>query len=306
MINLLEIRDKLDEILNGSANPIKYQFEIETEGFHADHIYDSKTGKNFIFVYISTMGGQRNPVPGLKQRDFTIPITFYFPVRFKDDFFLLDEYLDDVFTGTFINYGTESAPKLARHNLSIPQYGEIQDIDFREFKEWVGSKYRKTVEVMEPYLSVTYTLFLSTAGSNFIYGDKVKITKFEAYYEDTKILEDNEPLVIERALIASCENASQQSFDDTYIKGYPANLGYTKELPLIVKNTDGYRALIDKAENVKNMQKVKIILTESFPFTTALSTTHTYYVTNYSRRTAYGQLLGISLTLADLREEEEE
>lgn len=320
MITLIDIAKKLSEILNGIDNPIKFEYLVDTEGFHLDKISNPATGKNFIPVFISTMGGQRNPVPNLKQRELTVPITFYYPVRFKDEFFLLDEYLDTVFTGQFINYGTEVNPKNARHNLSIPQYGEIQDLDLKEFKLWVGSRYKREIEVMEPYLSATYTLFISSAGSDFIYGDKVKITKITVNYDGNKILEDTEPLIIERAVVGSSENAPQQSFDETYIKGYPANLGFTKELPLILKNTVGYRALIDKVEKVKDMQKLTIEVTESIPFVnevtengqTSIVTndpliiTHKHYVTNYSRRTAYGQLLGISLTLADLREEEQE
>ena len=223
--------------------------------------------------------------------------SFYFPVRFKDDFFRLNEYLVDTFVGKFITFGTQKA----RCNISIATYGEIQNIDFKEFKEWVGQKYTRPIEVMELWMSMNITLFLSTAGSNFMYGDDTKIKKITVYNGSTKILEDESPLCIERADIASSETAPQQAFGETRIKGYPANLGYTKELPLIVKNSSEYRALFDILENTRDIQALKIEISEEFPFESPLTTTLSYYVTNYSRRTAYGSLLGISLTLAELR-----
>ena len=297
MIILTDVAKKLNEVLNASEDFSQYQFAIETHGFHLDQISDRTTGKNFIPVFISTMGGQNNPVPNLKQAEYNIPITFYYPVRFKDDFFALNEYLVDTFVGQFLTFGTQKA----RCNISIPQYGEIQDLDLREFKEWVGSIYRREIEVMESYMSMTITLYLSTSGSAFMYGDDAKITKLTIYYNTTKILEDTAPVIIERADIGSSETAPQQALGETRIKGYPANLGYTKELPIILKNTTGYRSLMDYCENTKDIQKIKVEITESFPFTTALSVTNTYYVTNYTRRTSYGSLLGISLTLAELR-----
>ena len=147
------------------------------------------------------------------------------------------------------------------------------------------------------------TLFLSTAGSEFFYGDDVKIKKVKIVYDGNQTLvEDTSPLIIERADIASSETAPQQLFGETHIKGYPANLGYTKELPLIIKNNAQYRSLFNILEDTKDIQRLKVEITEEFPFETPLETTNTYYVTNYSRRTAYGSLLGISLTLATLRE----
>lgn len=300
MIIITDVANKLNELLNGASGFEQYQFEVETQGFHIDHIFDKESGKNFIPVFISTMGGTNNPVPNLKQAEYTIPITFYFPVRFKNDFFALNEFLIDAFVGKFITFGTQKA----RCNISIATYGEIQQLDFKEFKEWVNSYYKTPIEVMEMWMSMNITLFLSTAGGDFIYGDDVKIKKVKVVYDGNQTLvEDTNPLVIERADIASSETAPQQLFGETHIKGYPANLGYTKELPLIIKNESEYRALFNILENTKDIQRLKIEITEEFPFETPLETTNKYYVTNYSRRTTYGSLLGISLTLATLRED---
>lgn len=300
MIIFTNVAEKLQEILNSIQALNQYQFEVETQGFHLDKISDKVTGKNFIPVFISTMGGQNNPISNLKQSEVNVPITFYYPVRFKDDFYYLYDELCDIFVGKFIFFGTERA----RCNLSIPQFGEIVDLDLVEFKKWVGSIYRKEVEVMEPYLSMTINLYMSKAGNDFLYGDDITITSVTIYNGSTKILEDTSPISIERADIGTSETAPQQAFGETYIKGYPANLGFTKELPLIIKNNDQYRKLIEIAESTKNLQALKVTISEKIPFTGKdkdLTISHDYYVTNYSRRTAYGSLIGISLTLADLR-----
>ena len=95
MVILSEVAQKLEKILNGvdtevtDSNPIAHRYKVEAQGFHIDHILDKDTGTNFIPVFVSSMGGQFNPVAGLKQGTYTIPISFYFPVRFKDDFFKL-------------------------------------------------------------------------------------------------------------------------------------------------------------------------------------------------------------------------
>lgn len=312
MIPLTTIAEKLQTILNGLQAFSQYQFEVQTHGFHLDKISDTQTGKNFIPVFVSTMGGQYNPVPFLKQADYSIPITFYYPVRFKDDFFLLNESLVDVFVGQFITFGTYKA----RCNISIAQFGEITDLDLKEFKEWVGSIYRKEIEVREPYISMTINLYITTYAPELIWGDDLKLKKVKITYqnedmvEPSTLLDDTSPICIERADIASCETAPQQVFGETFIKGYPANLGYTKELPLVIKNTSGYHDLLNVCEVTKDIQNLTVEITETIPFKylvggeltdKTLTATHTYYVTNYSRRTSYGSAMGFSLTLSDKR-----
>lgn len=319
MIILSEVAQKLERILNGVdnetsrySNPTSFYFVVETEGFHIDHIAKESKDGNFIPVFISTLGGQYNPVKGLKQADYTIPIVFYFPVSFKDDFFALTEFLVDVFVGQFLDFGDLGKPQhgisgKARCNISIPQFGEIQDLDLTQFAKWVGSTYQKTIEVMEPYLAMQFSLFLSASGADFVYGDNIKIKSLSFAYKGTDILTDEEPIIIDRADIGSSETAPQQSFEETHIKGYPANLGFTKQLPLIIKNNDGYRSLLYICESTKDIQGLVLNIEEEFPFSGEkgpLTINHKYYITNYTRRTTYGQLLGVSFTLADSREEE--
>ncbi len=305
MIVLPEIAQKLQDILNANGGT-DLKFVVNTPGFHLDRISDKVNARNFIPVFISTLGGQINPVPILKQVDGTVPVAFYFPVRFKDKMFAINEYLNEQLVGKTIDWGTLSGKILT--NMSLPRYGEIRDMDLKQFKSWVNATFQKEIDVMEPFISMELTIYLSAVDEQFIYGNNVKIKKIEIEYNGTKIFEDDEPICIDRADIGSSEPAAQQTFDDTHSKGFPANASYTKQIPLIVKNNESYYNLIDICENTKDIQNLTIEIEEEIPVykeidnvQTALTVTHSYFVTNYSRRTSYGQLLGISLTLADSR-----
>ena len=186
MIILTEVAKKLEKILNGTdtevgpsgtkvvaTNPTNYNFVVKTEGFHIDSIAKEDRSGNFIPVFVSSMGGQFNPVKGLKQGSYSIPIAFYYPVRFKDDFFALGDFLVDAFVGTTLNYGSISG--VAVSNISVPQYGEIQNLDFKEFEKWVTSNYEKDIKKMEDYMVMNLNLYLSSAASGFIYGNDIQV-----------------------------------------------------------------------------------------------------------------------------------
>ncbi len=314
MIYLTEIQEKLNEILNGEGNPTDFLYRVETVGFHLDHVYDNESKKNFIPVFISPLGGSVNPVPGLKQVNLNVPLTFYFPVRFKEEMFALYGWLVEVFTGQILEYGVEK--KKALSNVSVPTYGEIQNLDLGEFKKWVSETYQMPLEVMEPYLSMQFTLYIQASGDEFIYGNSVKLKKVEIYKRDngsyTSILSDSEPINIERVDLFSSEPAAQQVFSETYGRGYPANAAYTKQLPLIVKNTSGYRELFKIICVDKNPQTLMIKVVEEYPFTKVegdetvadpLESTSFYFATNESHKVTLGDLLGIQLTLTPIGDE---
>lgn len=182
-MNFKLIAEKITNILNGVdseiialglQNPTDFDFNVQTQGFHLDHITNNKKGTNFIPVFISSMGGQRNPVPNLRQGTYTLPIVFYFPVRFKDSLFALDDFLCDCFCGRRLNYGTDDAPLHCVSNISVAQFGEIQEIDvIKEFINWLENTYQTQIEITEPYISMQYTLYLSNADENIVYGNEV-------------------------------------------------------------------------------------------------------------------------------------
>jgi hypothetical protein len=188
MILLNEVAEKLQKILNGTdsetasfSRATDFQFVVATQGFHLDNII-AESGKNFIPVFIATMGGRFNPVSNLGQSEVNIPVTFYFPVRFKNDFFALNEYLADCFVGTQLDYGSITGKCVS--NISVSQYGEIQDLDLKQFIDWTQNVYRRTIERAEPYMSMTFTLFLNGSGTftknnetyRYLYGNEAKVT----------------------------------------------------------------------------------------------------------------------------------
>lgn len=184
-MNYKLIAEKIANILNGEDSetnelniqkPTDLYFEVQTQGFHLDHITNKEKGVNFIPVFLSAMGGNRNPVPDLKQGDYTLPITFFFPVRFKDNAFALDDFLADCFCGRRLNYGTSDNPLHCVSNISVAQFGEIQELDLKEFASWLANTYKKEVRVAEPYISVQYTLYLSNADESYAYGNDIEAT----------------------------------------------------------------------------------------------------------------------------------
>ena len=169
MIYLNEFCEHLSSVLNSANNPINYSYDVQSVGYHVDTIIKDK--RNVIRVFVSSLGATFNPVYNLGEASYSIPITFYFPVRFKDNFFALDAYLHSYYVGATKNIGENSGSAIC--NLSGAQYGEIQNIDFKEFKSWADNNYSLPIEVMEPYMSMTLTLYLSTIGESYLYGNEV-------------------------------------------------------------------------------------------------------------------------------------
>lgn len=169
-MNLDSIVTLISDVLNNITNTDSHRYDdfyydVQSTGYHADTAMIQKQGRNIIRVFVSQMGGSYNPVQGLGEVTLAIPITFYFPVRFKEEFFYLDEYLHNYFVGRSID------GMIA--NLSVASYGEIQNLDFKEFKNWADNLYKTPIEVMEQYLSMTVTLYLSSINEDYLYGNEV-------------------------------------------------------------------------------------------------------------------------------------
>ena len=174
MIVLDEIALKLSELLNDPlyGNPADFNFMVETAGVHLDTI--RKEDKNFIPVFISSFGGTFNPVPHLKELTATVQVTLYFPVRFKEEFYALNDFLAENLVGTYLNWGSNSGKCVS--NISLPTFGEIQNLDLNEFKQWVSSVYRKEISITEPYMSMNFSLYLTSASASFVFGNEVTLT----------------------------------------------------------------------------------------------------------------------------------
>lgn len=317
MINLEQIVLKINNVLNGTDTEIpagavsptndNFFFRTFSEGLILTDIGDMVSGKNFIPVIVGSMGGQFNPVQGLGEADLQAQVLLYFPVRYKKTFYEMVDYLTEVFVGGYLTFGTQKAVC----NISPAQFGELQDMNFDQFSEWIENTYKIKANIQDVYMSMSFTLFLSTAkgiGSTngFMYGNDAKITKIEIKKttygingtpNTTTILTDTTPIIIERADINDSTPASQQILDSYYAKGMGANTSVVKQLPLMIKNTTGYRSLLDELEVNKSQQALSVTVSETIGFTSPLSISSDYIIINYSRGTSLGKLLSVSLTL---------
>lgn len=257
MVLLTEIANKLQTLLNSATGFEQYLFECETQGFHIDHVYDKTSGKNFIPVFISAMGGEHNPIPNLKESTYSIPVVLYFPVRFKEDFFMLNDFIETTFIGKQINYGTHTGTCLS--NISVTTYGEIQELDFKQFKEWVGSTYKMPIEVMEMWMTMTFTLYLSTVGSDFKYGNDATLSLHFGGFIDNNVIFDD------FSLQSMSEPATQQILDATVPEssGLVANTSYSSGFKVYYKSTPMYQNILNEWFNGKH-QTMEFTFTLTF------------------------------------------
>lgn len=248
MIVLTEVAKKLEEILNGTDNDAQIDgeavlFKVATEGFHLDTIADTEKGKNFIPVFISLDGGQINPVPNLKQAQYNIRVQIFYPVKYKDIFYYLNDYLFDKFVGKTINYGTLSGTALS--NISVARYGEIQALDLTRFAQWVSSTYQKTIDTCQEYMSMEFMLYLSTLNEDLEFGNSVQTSFSYTYGGNT--LTDTSPIYEEGSIETNSEPNGQQLLDATIPEtdGLPVVTSIGTGLTLYVKNTEFYTQLLE-------------------------------------------------------------
>lgn len=315
MIILSEVAQKLEQILNGqdgevtATNPTGFYFQVETEGFHIDHIAKNDKTGNFIPVFISSLGGQFNPVKGLKQGSYSFPIVFYFPVRFKEEFFALGEFLVDAFVGTILNYGTISGKAVS--NISVPQFGEIQDLDLGQFEKWVVETYQKPIAVMEPYLTMQVTLFLSNAANGLIYGNDVTVDLSFTYNGTTHTLKNID--WDGSSIQSNSQTQSEQEEETNEAAGIPFGTAYGSSFKI-------YPNLNVKAENENvyfykellkiwfsgNIQEVECDVTFTIAGDNDLKYTRKCFIQSIISPIEKGQILSLTLTFSKKSEEEDD
>lgn len=253
MILLNEVAQKLENILNGTdpevvalglQPPTSYFFKVATEGFHIDENFDVEEGKNFIPVFISSMGGNFNPVPELLQANYVIPIAIYFPVRFKTDLFRLNEYLARVFVGRQLNYGTESGKALS--NMSVAQFGEIVEMDLKQFASWEQETYNRQIERMEPYLQMQFSLYLSTASEEFVFGNDATAELTISVEDESWDDEDKTDQLsfVQNSVQSNSEPGSQQILGENQTESLPSATSFSSSFSVYIKNNQFYKHLL--------------------------------------------------------------
>ena len=303
MIILPEIAQKIENILNGAdaetseiTRPFDFEFRVATQGYHLDHIIDKKEGKNFIPVFIETMGGQFDAVKGLKRATITTPITIYFPIRFKEVFYYVNEFLNDCFVGTHLNYGELTGKCLS--NVSVATYGEIQDIDLKEFIGWVGSTYRKQIDVMEKYMSMTFTLYLTTSSHEFVYGNQVSY-ELKMTFDNVEM---TEKLVwTSSGTGVSVSPISQQLIDnDNFARNTPNIINYNKSIMAYVKDNAFWRKVIEVYNNQELRNNFSCKLVKKYDFGTDTKTfVYDQVILSMNENVALGELISFTITFGD-------
>jgi len=185
MINLNEVANKISEILNSENNPLQIDnervlFDVATEGYRVDSIAVREKGKNAIPVFIALSGGENQPIPNLSQQSKSINIAIYYPIIYKDVFVDLETYLDNEIVGKILNFGSSTKECLC--NLGVAQYGEIQNLDLDMFKDFVSSKYEKTVETSVNWYSMILTLYATKMSEGYIFGNEIDFSLKMTYF----------------------------------------------------------------------------------------------------------------------------
>lgn len=266
MINLETIARKLDSILNGTDTEIpsglvsptneSFFFRVFSEGLYLSENYDMNTGKNFLPVVIGAYGGENNPVAGLGEQNRNVLIQVYFPVRFKLEMYELEEYLEEIFVGRTLTFGT----KKAICNISPAQFSEFQDFDFNEFDRWVENTYKQPIEKMETYMAMTFTLYLSTSNSEYVYGnsatstltiDGISAGDLATWFNNDITKTTDDITFVSQSLQSNSDPAVQQLLGADESEGLPVGTSYASSFTVYIKDSPFYRYLVNQWFNGK-------------------------------------------------------
>ena len=316
MINLEVMAQKINKILNGTDAEIPsglvspanehYFFRTFSEGLFLSEVADNNTGKNFIPVVVGAYGGENNPVEGLGEKDRNVLIQILYPVRFKEDMFALEDYLDDVFCGRLLTFGSQKAVC----NVSPAQFGELENFNFHEFKQWVENVYLEKVDINEVYMAMTITLYISTAkgvgseggfvyGNSYSYGFSIGSIVNGEFAPD---FTDNAPVFVDQADSMASNVSSQQLLGEKYSKAVAMLTSYSKTIEVYVKDSASYVWLINKYLS-RDLQGLIVQVVETYGIgTTNPTRTAYYYLNDISLVKSKGELMTITITLGDLLE----
>lgn len=199
MITIKDVACELQDILNGVSpnvpqgivRPITATYEVQCAGYHLDHVFKDDKSGNFFPVFIDSGTGTINPIKGVGQVDYSFPVSIYAPVRFRDKMLALQEYLSECLVGAMLKLkvcddrGEDVYEQGAITNMGAFEIGDITDMDLgqvgnplKQFHDFVNANYRMPVDVMEPWISLTFALYVSTmnkanANGGFVYGNAI-------------------------------------------------------------------------------------------------------------------------------------
>lgn len=300
MINLEIIKEKLENLLNGvddentdviSPMNDRYFFQVACEGFNLQQIYDMKSGKNFMPVFVSSVGGNFNPIPKLKEIDYSFQLQFFFPVRFKNDFYTtVSSFLMETFVGKVLTYNGEKAVS----NISVPTYNEIDDASVKEFQNFLITNYKRPITITEKWLSMVVVLYVSQVGNDYILGnDCVATLSCEIDGEEYT----QEVVFAETGITTVSNPTSEQLQGDNTTESIIATTTYGTGFAVYVSKSEFYKKVIGYILE-KKAQLLKPHLRIDIPSLELVYETDCIF-TNTNLTIKKGEPLSLSLNIAD-------
>ncbi len=274
MVDIQDLQAKLNKMLNGLDNPnnIKisdyisdFEFKVLSYAEYLDAIYDKKTNKNAIPVYISEPSGTIEPVPTLGEINMEYNITLYFPIRLKDTFFKLMNYFIDVFAGRFIDF--EGNSNVALCNITVPSFSEIGEQEFVQFQDYLTNHYKIPTMRTEMWGAYNFTLYLHQLKdlgkeNGFILGNQ--ITYKLAYTYSSTTYEENVVLTSSARNYVS-DPMSQQLMGDLETLAINKNSSFSDSIQVYAKNNTFWNTFRDLYEEGK-LQNIVFTLTKTYEY----------------------------------------
>ena len=302
MILLEDVGKKLQEILNKPECPGGFTFVVKTAGFHIDKVSNDKKGINLIPVFISQVGGEYNPVPNLKEVNYTYEVNIYFPVRFKEDFYNINPYLAETFVGKKIMFGDDNA----LCNVSVPETGEIIEFEaIREFESWIQTEYgsafhlfQKDQQVNEFYIAMKFRLFATSIGEGFIFGNDVKY-KLSFKLGETTYTEN---LVWDSSGTgASVSPVSEQLVGvDKFVRNIGNITNFNKSISAYVRNNEFWSTFLQYYNEQRLNELGDIKLTKTYTFGETTKEYEFNQITlSYNENVALGEPVSFTLAFGD-------
>lgn len=275
MVDIQDLQAKLSKMLNRLENPnnIKisdyisdYEFIVLSYAQYLDNIYNTKTNKNMIPVYISEPSGSVEPVPTLGEINMEYNIMLYFPISLKDTFFKLMNYFIDAFAGRFIDFENNSGVALC--NISIPTFSEIGEQEFKQFEDYLANHYKLPTTRTEMWGAYSFTLYLHQLNDlgkqgGFILGNQIS-------YILGMTLEDKTIYTEDVVLTSSARNyvsdpISQQLMGELETKALNKNSSYGDSMQVYIRDNEFGRKFIDLFERGE-LQNVIFTIMKRYTF----------------------------------------
>lgn len=302
MINFNELSSKLQNIFNGLdadtlsiANPLSnYQFVTNTFGSHLDSVADKKTKKNIIPMFIQSEDGTVGSIKALKEVESPFTIYVYFPIKFKDDFFKLPEFILDVFAGQLYNYGALSGHAISK--IDVPQFSQLERQQMRQFRDDISTIYNLPIDETQLYGVCQFTLTLKQyadlkLANGFIVGNQITDTlSFQydgtAYTETLVYLQDE--------AISKSNGTNQQALTESETSSLMINTSKTTQIDAYIKDNAFWNKFIELFENGL-LQNQEFIFIRSYGLSTTKAFTHNLILDTADSNIVIGEIMYFSM-----------